>query len=108
MSEGGEGGKDGERVAYAVEDKSQRENERQRGGASPSVSPLHTWLSCHSCSSLPVTPFLSSPHSGLTVAAHNDGPVLPPVCQPFTCILATTSPLAPVLHAEQANKMPGE
>ena len=27
--------------------------------ASPSVSPLHTWLSCHSCSSLPVTP--SSP-----------------------------------------------
>lgn len=32
----------------------------------------------------------------------------PPVCQPFTCILATTSPLALVLHAEQANKMPGE
>ena len=33
-SEGGgvRGGEDGERVAYAVEDKSQRENERQRGG----------------------------------------------------------------------------
>lgn len=157
--------------------------------AFPPVSPLHTWLSCHSCStflssttflfhhrskqqtslfcsSLPIThshplllrqrrirlgflscvsgpvcplylwlpadsdasyffasalsaptqfhPFLffisfclplSRP---LQVAVHNDGPVFPPVCQPFTCILATTSPLAPVLHVEQANKMPGE
>lgn len=27
----------------------------------------------------------------LQVAVHNDGPVFPPVCQPFTCILATTS-----------------
>lgn len=44
----------------------------------------------------------------LQVAIHNDGPVFSPVCQPLTCILATTSPLAQVLHAEQANKMPGE
>lgn len=44
----------------------------------------------------------------LQVAIHNDGPVFSPVCQPLTCILATTSPLAQVLHAEQANKTPGE
>lgn len=44
----------------------------------------------------------------LQVAVHNNGPVYSPVCQPFTCILATTSPLALMLHAEQANKTPGE
>ena len=53
--------------------------------------------------------FLCLPLScSLQVAVHNDGPVVPPVCQPFTCILATTSPLALLLHAEQANKTPGE
>lgn len=35
-------------------------------------------------------------------------PAFNPVCQPLTCILATTSPLALMLHAEQANKTPGE
>lgn len=35
-------------------------------------------------------------------------PAFTPACQPLTCILATTSPLALMLHAEQANKMPGE
>lgn len=35
-------------------------------------------------------------------------PAFTPVCQPLTCILATTSPLALMLHAEQANKTPGE
>ncbi|XP_056238467.1 uncharacterized protein LOC130173330 [Seriola aureovittata] len=161
----------------------------------PSVSPLHTWLSCHSCSSslssplssrqsrqqtsllsclpppqfqalipygtdsdisasafpscvcpviyppfplpcmfglhadsdaspffpsAPCAPTLFQPFlffhlslclplsRSLQVAVHNDGPVSPPVCQPLTCILATTSPLAVVLHAEQANKTPGE
>lgn len=71
-------------------------------------SPLPSLLQLYS------TPFLfSSPLASLYLAlsrfaAHNDGPVFPPVCQPFTCILATTSPLALMLHAEQANKTPGE
>lgn len=53
-------------------------------------------------------PFPTPLSRSLQVAIHNDGPVFSPVCQPFTCILATTSPLALVLHAEQANKTPGE
>lgn len=68
---------------------------------------------CPLCSnSIPPLSFFLSPRlplsRSLQVAVHNDGPVFPPVCQPFTCILATTSPLALVLHAEQANKTPGE
>lgn len=43
----------------------------------------------------------------LQVAVHNDEPVFPPVRQPLTCILATTSPLAPALRVGKSKRDAG-